>query len=181
MTQGYAHVAFKTAEDAAAAQSRNGADVLGRPMRVAPEAKRLVPRGAADAAADAAAAPSLPAGGVASSTRAYVTGLPYDAQPAAVEAALRTAFAGCGAGAQRVKPGLDRGSGAFRGYAHVDFADAAALDAAVARSGAVVCGRVVRITRAVDKADKVGRAPPQRRTGAHARGRDAARTDGGEA
>ena len=165
-------MAFKTAEDAAAAQARNGADVLGRPMRVAPEAKRVVPRAAADAAT-AAASPAAPPGGAVSSTRAYVTGLPYDAEQAAVEAALRAAVAACGSGAQRVRLGLDRGSGAFRGYAHVDFADAAALDAAVARSGAVVCGRVVRVTHAVDKPDMVA---PAGRGRPHARGRDGART-----
>jgi RNA recognition motif-containing protein len=178
-SQGYAHVAFATVEDAAAAQQRNGADVLGRPMRVAPEAKRLVPRSAGDAAAEAPAAAAAPAGGIASSTRAYVTGLPYDAESAALEAALRAAFAGCGSGPQRVRLGLDRTSGAFRGYAHVDFADAAATDAAVARSGAVVCGRAVRVTRAVDKPDKL-QQPRGARQG-HARGRDAARSDGGEA
>lgn len=172
-------MAFATAEDAAAAQQRNGADVLGRPMRVAPEVKRLVPRGAAAAgeAAPEAAAPH--AGGVASASRAYVTGLPYDAEPAAVEAALRAAFAGCGGGAQRVRLGLDRDSGAFRGYAHVDFADAAAMDAALALSGAVVCARAARVARAVDKPEKAGlqQRPPAARGGrGPARGRNAART-----
>ena len=176
-------MAFATAEDAAAAQQRNGADVLGRPMRVAPEVKRLVPRGAAAAGAVAPEAAAPPAGGIASASRAYVTGLPYDAEPAAVEAALRAAFAGCGAGPQRVRLGLDRDSGAFRGYAHVDFADAAAMDAALALSGTVVCGRAARVTRAVDKPDKVAqqRQPAGRGGRTPTRGRNAARTGGGEA
>jgi RNA recognition motif-containing protein len=130
-------------------------------MRVAPEVKRVVPRGAGDAgdaAADGAAAVATATAATASlrpegATRAYVTGLAYDADLPALEAALREAFAACGEkGVVRVKLGCDRNTSAFRGYAHLDFADTPSLDAAVARSGALVLGRVVRVTHAQEKA-----------------------------
>jgi RNA recognition motif-containing protein len=141
-------------------QSRNGAQLLGRPMRVAPEVKRVVPRAAGDAGdaasdgvAAAAAAPAAASLRPEGATRAYVTGLAYDADMPALEAALREAFAACGEkGVTRVKLGCDRNTSAFRGYAHLDFADTASLDAAVARSGALVLGRVVRVTHAQEKA-----------------------------
>jgi hypothetical protein len=150
-------------------QSRNGTQLLGRPMRVAPEVKRVVPRGAGDtgdAAADGATAAAATATAATASlrpegaTRAYVTGLAYDADLPALEAALREAFAACGEkGVVRVKLGCDRNTSAFRGYAHLDFADTPSLDAAVARSGALVLGRVVRVTHAQEKARPAAAAP----------------------
>lgn len=178
-------MAFASAADAAEAQKRNGADVLGRLMRVAAEAKRVVPRtAAADASAGGAgsvdAVADVAAAAGASCTRAYVTGLPYDAQAVQLEAELRSVFKDCGAGGAaplRVRLGLDRASGAFRGYAHVDFADPAQLEAALALSGALVAGRPVRVTKALDKPGKAQQAQAARPPRGHARGR----SDGGEA
>jgi len=154
--RGYAHVEFATAEQAAAALARNGSLLLSRPIRIAPEAKRMVPRTAAQMAADAEATPAA--------TRAYVTGLPYDAAPDAIEAALREAFGSCGV-LLRLRLGRDRGAdgsaagGAFRGYAHLDFAEPAGLAAAVALSGTMVEGRCVKVVPALDKHSKAAAAP----------------------
>jgi RNA recognition motif-containing protein len=143
--KGYAHVCFTTHDHAAAATRSNGADLLGRPMRIAFEVPRRRPRTQAeDDAAAAAASAARPEG----ATRAYVTGLPYDAEPAAAEAALTAALPGI----QRVKLGFDATSGAFRGYAHLEFGTTGELDAAVGAARTVVLGRQVTITYAKEKA-----------------------------
>ena len=143
--KGYAHVCFTTHDHAAAATRSNGADLLGRPMRIAFEVPRRKPRTQAEHdAAAAAVSAARPEG----ATRAYVTGLPYDAEPAAAEAALTAALPGI----QRVKLGFDATSGAFRGYAHLEFGTTAELDAAVGAVSTVVLGRKVTITYAKEKA-----------------------------
>lgn len=184
--KGYAHVSFATPADAAAALSRNGHALFERPMRVAPEVRRVVPRAADGGAASAPATPAADAAALRpdGATRAYVTGMAYDADTDALEAALRAAFASCGAGGvQHVRLGRDKASGAFRGYAHLEFADTAALDAAVAASGALVLGRVVRVTHARDKPGRgaaggaagapkrLGRLPSKARAGKGGGGR----------
>ena len=86
---------------------------------------------------------------------AYVGNIAFEAGPAEV-AAL---FAGCGAGATRVRLHTDRLTGASRGYAHVHFGDEAGLDAAVAagRAGRLeLCGRAVKVGYAQPKAEHAG-------------------------
>ena len=143
--KGYAHVCFTTHEHAAAATRSNGVDLLGRPMRIAFEVPRRKPRTQAeDDAAAAAASAARPEG----ATRAYVTGLPYDADPAVCGAALTAALPGV----QRVKLGFDAASGEFRGYAHLQFGTTGELDAAVGARSTTVLGRPVKITYAKEKA-----------------------------
>ena len=184
--RGFAHVAFGSLEEAERALLLDGTQLLGRPMRVAREAKRLKPRSAeAEAAAAAAAAgteekaavaaPSAAAGGKAEGgVRAYVTGLPYHAAPEAVLAGLRELFEtqlGCtlGEGERALRLGFgppekDVGGvapparGPFLGYAHVDFASPESLEKAVAGAAAGEGARVLgKPVRVAFAADKPGK------------------------
>jgi len=166
--KGYAHVCFATQAHAADAAARNGEELLGRPMRVAPEVKRIKPRQAdGQPPAEAAAAAPLAGARREGAIRAYVTGLPYHADAEAVVAALKAAFGQCGArGVVACKLGRDAQAGAagavgaFRGYAHLDFESSAALDQAVLLSGAQVLQRSVKVSVAQEKP---GKGPPAKR------------------
>ena len=192
MFRGYAHVAFGSAEAAAAAVGAcDGAQLLGRPMRVAHEARRAVPRrGAATAEATAAEGGGVKGGGegeqfvpagVASPVpppgclRAYVTGLSYSSEAASAETALRAAFPG----AASVKLGFDKTSGAFRGFAHITFstpaACAAAIDAASSDGGVSVAGRRLRAEASIEKQLQ---APPAAAKGVTAQAKGGAKRGG---
>lgn len=75
--------------------------------------------------------------------RIYVGNLPWDI----TEDQLRKLFSTCSISSIRF--GMDKETGEFRGYAHVDFTDNQSLKMAVALDQKVVCGRPVRITCAV--------------------------------
>lgn len=168
--KGYAHVVFATHPHAQLATQANGTDLLGRPMRVAFEVPRRKPRDEDHRPSEydnvtAIAQGAPPEGAV----RAYVTGIPYDADPAAATAALLAALPG----AQRVKLGVDAASGAFRGYAHVEFSTPEQLGAAVRLGSAPLLGRTVKVTHSREKAHVTAHGPGARskRVDKKARGR----------
>jgi len=146
--RGYAHVRFATHSDAQRATELNGSDVLGRPMRIAFEVPRRKPREEEHRQGDAVPTPPE------SATRAYVTGLAYDVDTNAATAALMAVLPG----AQRVKLGFDAATGAFRGYAHIEFTTPEQLAAVVKVGSASVLGRTVKVTYSKEKARIAGNA-----------------------
>lgn len=75
--------------------------------------------------------------------RIYVGNLPWDI----TEDQLKKLFSDCSISSIRF--GMDKETGEFRGYAHVDFTDSQSLKMALTLDQKVLCGRPVRITCAV--------------------------------
>lgn len=86
--------------------------------------------------------------------RAYVGNLSWDI----TEDNLRKLFSDCKISSIRF--GMDKETGEFRGYSHVDFADRVSLAMALKLDQIVVCGRPVMIRCAVPKKGAVTHQGP---------------------
>lgn len=80
--------------------------------------------------------------------RIYVGNLSWDI----TEDDLKMTFVDCNVSSIRF--GMDKTTGEFRGYAHVDFHDGPSLTKALALDQKVVCGRPMRISCAVPKKEQ---------------------------
>ncbi|GLJ06344.1 hypothetical protein SUGI_0036830 [Cryptomeria japonica] len=81
------------------------------------------------------------------SNRAYIGNLSWDI----TEDDVKNLFEDCEISAIRF--GMDKTTGEFKGYGHVDFADDVSLAMALKLDQEVVCGRPIRISYAVPKRD----------------------------
>ncbi|KAL4189030.1 hypothetical protein AMTRI_Chr08g163480 [Amborella trichopoda] len=88
--------------------------------------------------------------------RIYAGNLSWDI----TEQDLRALFSDCKIWELRF--GMDKESGEFRGYAHVDFEDNVSLEVALTLDQTVVCGRPIKIRCAVPK--KGGSSNPEKRS-----------------
>lgn len=77
--------------------------------------------------------------------RIYVGNLSWDV----TEEDLRKFLTGCNMSSIRF--GMDKETGYFRGYAHVDFSDSVSMSVALKLDQKVLCGRPVKVTSAVPK------------------------------
>lgn len=75
------------------------------------------------------------------------------------EEGLRKLFSDCSISSIRF--GMDKDSGEFRGYAHVDFADSVSVAMALKLDQEIVCGRPVKISYAVPKKGVKTHSRPQ--------------------
>jgi nucleolin len=88
-------------------------------------------------------------------TSAYMGNLAWDV----TEADLRKFFKKCKIDAIRFA--LDKDSGEFRGFGHIDFADDESLEAAVKLDQQLVCGRPLKIAYSVPKRNQRDRSTEQ--------------------
>jgi nucleolin len=88
-------------------------------------------------------------------TSAYIGNLAWDV----TEADLRKFFKKCKIDAIRFA--LDKDSGEFRGFGHIDFADDESLEAAVKFDQQLVCGRPLKIAYSVPKRNQRDRSTEQ--------------------
>jgi hypothetical protein len=88
-------------------------------------------------------------------TSAYIGNLAWDV----AEADLRKFFKKCKIDAIRFA--LDKDSGEFRGFGHIDFADDESLEAAVKLDQQFVCGRPLKIAYSVPKQNQRDRSMEQ--------------------
>ena len=70
----------------------------------------------------------------------FIGNLSYDID----EATVKEAFKSCGE-VTNVRWGMDRETGDFKGFGHIEFADTASTDLAVAMAGEMVLGRAIRV------------------------------------
>ena len=158
--RGIAIITFATRDAARGALAWNGEEWDGKFL----VARKYRPKDAAageNAAerAAAASAPSSPLPAVAKTEGqrvAFVGNLAWDV----TEAELRAALAGCEV--REVRMGADKESGAFRGYAHVEFAADEDLERAVRSNGAELKGREMKIAYATKRRDEKKRAWAER-------------------
>ena len=154
--RGIAIITFATRDAARGALAWNGEEWDGKFL----VARKYRPKDAAaeraaGRAAAAASAPSSPLPAVAKTEGqrvAFVGNLAWDV----TEAELRAALAGCEV--REVRMGADKESGAFRGYAHVEFAADEDLERAVRSNGAELKGREMKIAYATKRRDEKKRA-----------------------
>ena len=158
--RGIAIITFATRDAARGALAWNGEEWDGKFL----VARKYRPKDAAaeraaGRAAAAASAPSSPLPAVAKTEGqrvAFVGNLAWDV----TEAELRAALAGCEV--REVRMGADKESGAFRGYAHVEFAADEDLERAVRSNGAELKGREMKIAYATKRRDEKKRAWAER-------------------
>lgn len=130
--RGIALISFKTEAAAKRALALDGSDMGGLFLKIQPyKTTRTVK------ASDFTPKP------VEGYNRIYVGNLSWDI----TEDQLRTLFSNCSVSSIRF--GMDKETGEFRGYAHVDFTDSQSVKTALALDQKVMCGRPVRITCAV--------------------------------
>ncbi|KAK4284129.1 hypothetical protein QN277_001001 [Acacia crassicarpa] len=130
--RGIALINFKTEAAAKRALALDGSDMGGLFLKIQPyKTTRTVK------ASDFAPKP------VEGYNRIYVGNLSWNT----TEDQLRSLFLSCSISSIRL--GMDKETGEFRGYAHVDFTDSQSVKAAVALDQKVMHGRPVRITCAV--------------------------------
>ncbi|KAI9128030.1 hypothetical protein K1719_001023 [Acacia pycnantha] len=130
--RGIALINFKTEAAAKRALALDGSDMGGLFLKIQPyKTTRTVK------ASDFAPKP------VEGYNRIYVGNLSWDT----TEDQLRSLFSNCSISSTRL--GMDKETGEFRGYAHVDFTDSQSVKTAVALDQKVMHGRPVRITCAV--------------------------------
>ena len=177
--RGIAIITFATRDAARGALAWNGEEWDGKFL----VARKYRPKdaaageNAAERAAAAASAPSSPLPAVAKTEGqrvAFVGNLAWDV----TEAELRAALAGCEV--REVRMGADKESGAFRGYAHVEFAADEDLERAVRSNGAELKGREMKIAYATKRRDEKKRAWVERGEAEKRPGRGAGRGCGGE-
>lgn len=127
--RGIAIISFKTEAAAKRALALDGADMGGLFLKIQPckatQATRFTPE--------------MKEG----YNRIYVGSLSWEI----TEEELRKFFSNCNVKAIRL--GMDKETGEFRGYAHVDFSDSQSLKTALALDQSVLFGRPVRISCAV--------------------------------
>ena len=154
--RGIAIITFATRDAARGALAWNGEEWDGKFL----VARKYRPKDAAAGEnAAAASAPSSPLPAVAKTEGqrvAFVGNLAWDV----TEAELRAALAGCEV--REVRMGADKESGAFRGYAHVEFAADEDLERAVRSNGAELKGREMKIAYATKRRDEKKRAWEER-------------------
>ncbi|XP_078429284.1 phragmoplastin interacting protein 1 isoform X1 [Wolffia australiana] len=132
--RGIAIVSFKTEAAAKRALALDGSDMGGLFLKIKPYEGAQKPQ-------KQSFSPEIIDG----YNRIYVGNLSWEI----TEEELRKFFLGCKIAAVRF--GEDKATGEFKGYAHVDFHDAASLAAALKLDQAELCGRPARISAAVPK------------------------------
>ena len=144
--RGIAIITFATREGAKAALAWNGEEWDGKFLTVKKYAPKSDDANFAGADADAdAGAPKPPRPDVEKvegQRLAFVGNLSWDV----TEEALRVALVGCEV--KEVRMGVDKETGAFRGYAHVEFVADEDLEQAVSLSGAKLLGREMKVAYA---------------------------------
>ena len=138
--RGIAIITFATREGAKAALAWNGEEWDGTFLTV----KKYAPKSDAVAGedADAPPPPRREVEKVEGQRIAFVGNLSWDV----TEEALRVALVGCEV--KEVRMGVDKETGAFRGYAHVEFVADEDLEQAVSLSGAKLLGREMKVAYA---------------------------------
>ncbi|KAJ4834844.1 hypothetical protein Tsubulata_038735 [Turnera subulata] len=129
--RGIAIMTFKTDAAAKRALALDGADMGGLHLKIQPYKTR------SSKVSDFA--PKIVAG----YNRVYVGNLSWDI----TEDDLRKFFSACKISSIRF--GMDKDTGEFRGYAHVDFEDNVSLTTALKLDQQIVCGRPIKISCAV--------------------------------
>ena len=173
--RGIAIITFATREGAKAALAWNGEEWDGKFLTVKKYAPKSDDAGAnADAGADAGAGagpkpPRPDVEKVEGQRLAFVGNLSWDV----TEEALRVALVGCEV--KEVRMGVDKETGAFRGYAHVEFVADEDLEQAVSLSGAKLLGREMKVAYAT--ARKASRTRETRGRGGGGRGGGRGRGD----
>ncbi|VFQ90703.1 unnamed protein product [Cuscuta campestris] len=133
--RGIAIITFKTEAAAKRALALDGSDMGGLFLKVQPYNSYRPKSKVANFSPEA----------IEGYNRVYMGNLSWEI----TEDDLRNLFSGCQIASIRF--GEDKETGEFKGYAHVDFADNLSLDAALKLDQKIVCGRPVRISRAVPK------------------------------
>lgn len=130
--RGIAFLTFKTEAAAKRALALDGADMGGFFLKIQPyKAKQQTSK------------PEFTPEAIEGYNRAYVGNLSWDI----TEDDLKSFFTDCKI--STVRFGMDKETGEFKGYAHVDFEDPVSLSMALKLDQHVVCGRPARISRAV--------------------------------
>ncbi|XP_028759151.1 protein gar2-like [Neltuma alba] len=130
--RGIALISFKTEAAAKRALALDGSDMGGLFLKIQPYKATRTVKGS-----DFTPKP------VEGYNRIYVGNLSWDI----TEDQLRTLFSNCSISSIRF--GMDKETGEFRGYAHVDLTDSQSVKTALSLDQKVMCGRPVRITCAV--------------------------------
>jgi nucleolin len=86
-------------------------------------------------------------------TCVFVGNLSYDID----EESMKAAFKDCGE-VTNIRWGMDRDSGDFKGYGHVEFATTEATDKAVAMAGEMILGRAIRVDFAKGRTNSPSRS-----------------------
>ncbi|VFQ81238.1 unnamed protein product [Cuscuta campestris] len=133
--RGIAIITFKTEAAAKRALALDGSDMGGLFLKVQPYNSYRPKTKVANFSPEA----------IEGYNRVYMGNLSWEI----TEDDLRNLFSGCQI--TSIRFGEDKETGEFKGYAHVDFADSLSLDAALKLDQKIVCGRPVRISRAVPK------------------------------
>ncbi|KAI8471218.1 MAG: hypothetical protein J3K34DRAFT_237619, partial [Monoraphidium minutum] len=132
--RGFCHIEFSTPEAAAKAQADyNGSDYGGRALKV----DVSQPRGSAPRK-------SFGGEGAEDGTTVFVKGFDTSEGEDAVRAALEETFGSCGEIA-RVRLPSDRDSGELKGFAYIEFGDAAAKAKAAELDGSEACGGYLKV------------------------------------
>ncbi|KAI6676378.1 hypothetical protein NL676_037174 [Syzygium grande] len=132
--RGIAIISFKTEAAAKRALALDGSDMGGRFLKIQPYK-------ATRATKTAEFAPPIVEG----YNRIYIGNLSWDI----TEDDVRKFFSDCNISSIRF--GMDKETGEFRGYAHVDFSDSLAMAMAIKLNQQILCGRPVKIMSAIPK------------------------------
>ncbi|XP_015876941.3 phragmoplastin interacting protein 1 [Ziziphus jujuba] len=132
--RGIAIISFKTEAAAKRALALDGADMGGLFLKIQPYKTTRTTKGSDFAPKH-----------IDGYNRVYLGNLSWDI----TDNDLRKLFSDCNISSIRF--GMNKETGQFRGYAHVDFSDSLSLTMALKLDQKVVCGRPVRITCAVPK------------------------------
>ncbi|XP_010067372.2 protein gar2 [Eucalyptus grandis] len=132
--RGIAIISFKTEAAAKRALALDGSDMGGLFLKIQPYK-------ATRATKTSEFAPPIVEG----YNRIYIGNLSWDI----TEDNVRTFFSGCSISSIRF--GMDKETGEFRGYAHVDFSDSLSMGMAIKLNQQVLCGRPVKIMSAIPK------------------------------
>jgi len=146
--RGIGFITFKTEAAAERALALNGADMGGRFLKI--ELCKVKPKAESEKQVHHEAPKK-----VQGCTSAYIGNLAWDV----TEADLRKFFKKCKIDAIRFA--LDKDSGEFRGFGHIDFADDESLEAAVKLDQQFVCGRPLKIAYSVPKRNQRDRSTEQ--------------------
>ncbi|CAM6055876.1 unnamed protein product [Sphagnum tenellum] len=146
--RGIGFITFKTEAAAERALALNGADMGGRFLKI--ELCKVKPKAESEKQVHHEAPKK-----VQGCTSAYIGNLAWDV----TEADLRKFFKKCKIDAIRFA--LDKDSGEFRGFGHIDFADDESLEAAVKLDQQLVCGRPLKIAYSVPKRNQRDRSTEQ--------------------
>ncbi|KAF8021969.1 hypothetical protein BT93_G2183 [Corymbia citriodora subsp. variegata] len=132
--RGIAIISFKTEAAAKRALALDGSDMGGLFLKIQPYK-------ATRATKTSEFAPPIVEG----YNRIYIGNLSWDI----TEDDVKKFFSGCNISSIRF--GMDKQTGEFRGYAHVDFSDSLSMSMAIKLNQQVLCGRPVKIMSAIPK------------------------------